>query len=141
MAEMLTDLLQNIYGRIAQLGKAIQDLKTSMDGLNQNIEEKITKLNDKMANFSQEISITQTKHLEVLKEIGDGSSEEIKNIQEGLGLNVLKKLISDMDDFSKLAKEVLNQDTVNLLLSEAISCVKKLKTQQETQVVEEEENK
>lgn len=138
---MLTDLLQNIYGRIAQLGKAIQDLKTSMDGLNQNIEEKITNLNDKMANFSQEISITQTKHLEVLKEIGDGSSEEIKNIQEGLGLNVLKKLISDMDDFSKLAKEVLNQDTVNLLLSEAISCVKKLKTQQETQVVEEEENK
>ena len=141
MAEMLTDLLQNIYGRIAQLGKAIQDLKTSMDGLNQNIEEKITNLNDKMANFSQEISITQTKHLEVLKEIGDGSSEEIKNIQEGLGLNVLKKLISDMDDFSKLAKEVLNQDTVNLLLSEAISCVKTLKTQQETQVVEEEENK
>lgn len=138
---MLTDLLQNIYGRIAQLGKAIQDLKTSMDGLNQNIEEKITNLNDKMANFSQEISNTQTKHIDVLREIGNSSSEEIKHIQDGLGLNALKKMVSDMGDFSKLAKEVLNQDTVNLLLSEAISCVKTLKNQQQTQNTEEEEEK
>ena len=138
MAEMLTDLLQNIYGRIAQLGKAIQDLKNSMDGLNQNIEEKITNLNEKMANFSQEISNTQTRHIDVLKEIGNGTSEEIKHIQEGLGLNALKKMISDMDNFSKLAKEVLNQDTVNLLLSEAISCVKTLKNQNQPQIIEEE---
>jgi len=40
MAEMLTDLLNSIYTRIAQLGQAIQGLKTSLDGLNQNIEQK-----------------------------------------------------------------------------------------------------
>jgi len=41
MAEMLTDLLQNIYKRIAQLGQAIQALNSSLDGLNQNIEYQI----------------------------------------------------------------------------------------------------
>ncbi|MEJ2250155.1 MAG: hypothetical protein P8Y97_10905 [Candidatus Lokiarchaeota archaeon] len=68
MAEMLTDLLQNIYSRIAQLGKAIQELKNSLDELNQNIEEKITNLGNKMDEFSQEISITQTRHIDTIKE-------------------------------------------------------------------------
>jgi Sec-independent protein translocase protein TatA len=136
MAEMLTDLLQNIYSRIAQLGKAIQGLKNSLDGLNQNIEDKITNLNTKMENFAQEITVAQTKHLEVISEIGEGAKKEIEVVQEGLGLKNLKKMMSDMENFSKLAEEVLNQDTVNLLLSEAISSVKNLKQKQETQVVE-----
>lgn len=134
---MLTDLLQNIYSRIAQLGKAIQGLKNSLDGLNQNIEDKITNLNKKMQEFSQEINVAQTKHLDVISEIGEGAKKEIEVVQEGLGLKNLKKMISDMENFSKLAEEVLNQDTVNLLLSEAISSVKSLKKQQKTQVVEE----
>jgi len=134
---MLTDLLQNIYKRIAQLGKAIQGLKNSLDGLNQNIEDKITNLNEKMEQFSKEIAVAQTKHLEVISEIGQGAKKEIEVVQEGLGLKNLKKMISDMENFSKLAEEVLNQDTVNLLLSEAISSVKTLKKQQQTQIVEE----
>ncbi len=36
-------------------------------------------------------------------------------------------MISSLEDFEKLASEVLNQDTVNLLLSEAIESVNKLK--------------
>jgi len=135
LAEMLTDLLQNIYSRIAQLGKAIQGLKNSLDGLNQNIEDKITNLNEKMGQFSKEIAVAQTKHLEVISEIGEGAKKEIEIVQEGLGLKALKKMISDMENFSKLAEEVLNQDTVNLLLSEAISSVKNLKKQQEAKVV------
>jgi uncharacterized protein YoxC len=68
LAEMLTDLLQNIYKRIAQLGQAIQGLKTSLDGLNQNIEQKVTNLNEKLKEFSHEINVTQNKHLTFLRE-------------------------------------------------------------------------
>ncbi len=127
MAEMLTDLLQNIYKRIAQLGQAIQELKTSLDGLNQNIEDKISKLTLKLEEFSSEINITQTKHIDVVKEIGAGTTDELKVIQEGLGLDALKNLIKKLEDFSKLSEGILNQDTVNLLLSEAIDSVKSLK--------------
>ncbi len=137
MAEMLTDLLQNIYKRIAQLGQAIQELKTSLDGLNQNIEQKISNLTEKLEEFSNEINVTQTKHVDAVKEIGEGTTKELKTIQEGLGLDALKNLIKKLEDFAKLSEGVLNQETVNLLLSEAIDSVKNLKESlKEEEVVE-----
>jgi len=140
MAEMLTDLLQNIYKRIAQLGKAIQELKTSLDGLNENIEEKISRVTAKLDEFSSEINLTQTKHIDTVKEIGENTTLELKVIQEGLGLDALNNLIGKLGDFAKLSESVLNQDTVNLLLSEAIDSVKNLKEslkEEEEEVIEE----
>ncbi len=124
---MLTDLLQNIYKRIAQLGQAIQGLKTSLDGLNQNIEQKITSLNEKLEEFTAEIDITKNSHIEVLKEIGEGTKDELKKLQMGLGLDAIQALIAKLEEFEKLSGEILNQDTVNLLLSEAITSVNSLK--------------
>ncbi|MFW9948568.1 MAG: hypothetical protein ACFFKA_00410 [Candidatus Thorarchaeota archaeon] len=134
MAEMLTDLLNSIYGRIAQLGQAIQGLKTSLDGLNQNIEQKISNLNEKLKEFSIEIDETKGKHIEVLKEIGESTKQELLKVQEGLGLDTLAALISNLEEFEKLSGEVLNQDTVNLLLSEAISSVKNMKEKSQNKV-------
>ncbi|MHA1913297.1 MAG: hypothetical protein ACW986_03150 [Promethearchaeota archaeon] len=127
MAEMLTDLLQNIYKRIAQLGAAIQTLNESLNSLNTNIEEKISNLTSKLGEFSNEINVTQTKHIDAVKEIGTGTTRELKVIQDGLGLDALTNLINKLNDFSKLSESILNQDTVNLLLSEAIDSVKTLK--------------
>ena len=124
---MLTDLLQNIYKRISQLGQAIQALKQSLDGLNENIEQKITNLNEKLKEFSNEIDITKNTHVEVLKEIGEGTKDELRKLQTGLGLDAIQTLIAKLEEFEKLSGEILNQDTVNLLLSEAISSVKSLK--------------
>ena len=134
MAEMLTDLLNSIYGRIAQLGQAIQGLKTSLDGLNQNIEQKITNLNEKLKEFSVEIDTTKGKHIDVLKAIGESTKEELMKLQEGLGLNDLAVLVSNLEEFEKLSGEILNQDTVNLLLSEAISSVKNMKNLSQNKV-------
>ena len=127
MSEMLTDLLQNIYNRIAQLGVAIQGLKKSLDGLNQNIEDKITSLTEKISTFSGEIEITQTTHIDVLKEIGGGFFTQLETLRQGIGLEDMNALISNLENFSSIAEDVLNQETVNLLLSEAIESVKNLK--------------
>ena len=124
---MLTDLLGQIYQRIAQLGQAIQGLKNTLEELNQNIEQKISNLNAKISDFSREINITQTIHIDALKEIGLGMKDEFEGIRQGLALDSFQKMISSLKDLEKLASEVLNQDTVNLLLSEAIESVNKLK--------------
>jgi hypothetical protein len=139
MAEMLTDLLQNIYNRISQLGQSIQELKKSMDELNSNIEQKISNLNSKIMEFSNEISVTQTVHIEALKDIGLGVLNELKKVQQGLGLDSLENLVISLENFEKLAKEILNQDTVNLLLSETIDSVKKIKEQIKTEPIKTEE--
>jgi len=131
---MLTDLLQNIYSRIAQLGKAIQELKNSLDALNKNIEQKITNLTLKLQEFSTEINITQTKHIDTVKEIGAVATKELIKIQEGLGLDAITNLINKLEDIVKISGGVLNQDTVNLLLSEAIDSVKVLKKSVEKEV-------
>ena len=136
---MLQDLLNSIYQRIAQLGQSIQELKTSLDDLNQNIEQKITNLGGKISEFSNEIKLTQTKHIETIKEIGKGAANNLNIIQEGLALDSFKNIVSNLENFEKLAQEVLNQDTVNLLLSEAIDSVKKMKDNlKEEPLIEEE---
>ncbi|MGV9173114.1 MAG: hypothetical protein ACOC35_11165 [Promethearchaeia archaeon] len=125
--EMITVLLKNIYSRIAQLGKAIQGLKTTLDDLNQTIEDKTAQLSDKLTEFSKEIDITQTKHIEVLNQIGEGATNEMEKLQAGLGLESFEGLIENLEKFTEIAEDVLNPDNVNLLLSETIDSVKTLK--------------
>jgi hypothetical protein len=84
--------------------------------------------------FSIEIDTTKGKHIEVLKEIGESTKHELMKLQEGLGLNDLSALVSNLEEFEKLSGEILNQDTVNLLLSEAISSVKNMKTLSQNKV-------
>ena len=127
MAQMITDLLQNIYGRIAQLGQEIQNLRLSLDELNQNIDTKIGSLTIKMQDFSKEIEFTKVAHISSLKEMGGGVVKELMKVQEGLGLKDIEALINNLNKFTKLSEEVLSQETVNLLLSEAINSVKSLK--------------
>ena len=124
---MITDLLTNIYNRIAQLGQEIQNLKGSLDALNQNIEDKIAALGQKMDEFNNEIDITKNKHTVALQDMGGVVMKELMKLQEGLGLKDLEDMIGNLQKFSNLSEEVLSQDTVNLLLSEAINTVKSLK--------------
>ena len=124
---MLQDLLQSIYQRIAQLGQAIQALKNSLDELNQNIDTKISNLNQRISDFSGEIKMTQTIHIDAIKEIGVGVTQELEKVKKGLAIDSFESILNNLQNFEKLAQEVLNQDTVNLLLSEAIDSVKKMK--------------
>lgn len=135
---MLQDLLQSIYQRIAQLGQAIQALKNSLDELNQNIDTKISKLNQRISDFSGEIKMTQTIHIDAIKEIGVGVTQELENVKKGLAIDSFESILNNLQNFEKLAQEVLNQDTVNLLLSEAIDSVKKMKESLSPQPPEEE---
>ena len=139
MAEMLQDLLQSIYQRISQLGLAIQALKTSLDELNQNIETKISNLNERISDFSSEINVTQTIHIDAIKEIGGGVTTELEKVKKGLALDSFESILKNLQNFEKLAQEVLNQDTVNLLLSEAINSVKEIKESLSPVKTEEEE--
>ena len=60
--------------------------------------------------------------------IGENVTLELKKVHTGLGLTDFERLIENLEKFSTLASEVLNQDTVNLLLSETIDSVKLLKS-------------
>ena len=85
---------------------------------------------DDCVEFSRSERNINTKanlNFDVLKDIGETTKLELTKIQEGLGLVALETLVKNLEEFAKLSAEVLNQDTVNLLLSEAISSVKSMK--------------
>ncbi|MHA1335433.1 MAG: hypothetical protein ACTSPW_06735, partial [Promethearchaeota archaeon] len=81
----------------------------------------------RMDEFYKEIDITKNKHIETIKEMGIEVMKELQKLQEGLGLKDLEQLIENLENFAKLSSEILNQDTVTVLLSEAIESVKALK--------------
>ncbi|GAH51510.1 unnamed protein product [marine sediment metagenome] len=100
MAEMLTDLLQNIYKRIAQLGNAIQGLKESLDGLNKNIEEKISNLSKQFGDLKFQIEDGGTAHISTLESIGKNVTIELEKLQKNLAIDSIEQLIQNLDSFS-----------------------------------------
>ena len=44
--------------------------------------------------------------IDVLKEIGESTKEELMKLQEGLGLNDLAALVSNLEEFEKLSGEI-----------------------------------
>ena len=114
MAEMLTDLLQNIYGRISQLGQEIQGLKSTLEDLNNNIEQKISSLNERILEFSKEINITQTIHIDALNDIGESMTGELETIQKGLAIDSFQKMINSLQNFEKLASDAVSYTHLTL---------------------------
>jgi DNA anti-recombination protein RmuC len=127
MAEMLTDLLQNIYKRIAQLGNAIQGLKESLDGLNKNIEERISNLSKQFGDLKFQIEEGGTSHLTTLENIGKNVTTEIEKLQSNLAIDSIEKLIKNLDAFSSIAEQTLKQENVDLLIKEALDSINKFK--------------
>jgi len=129
MAEMLTDLLQNIYKRIAQLGNAIQGLKESLDGLNKNIEEKISNLSKQFADLKFQIEDGGAAHVSTLESIGKNVTIELEKLQKNLAIDSIEQLIQNLDSFSNIAEQTLKQENVDLLIKEALDSINKFKEQ------------
>ncbi|MCK4282568.1 MAG: hypothetical protein KAX10_10655 [Candidatus Lokiarchaeota archaeon] len=129
MAEMLTDLLQNIYKRIAQLGNAIQGLKESLDGLNKNIEEKISNLSKQFGDLKFQIEDGGTAHISTLESIGKNVTIELEKLQKNLAIDSIEQLIQNLDSFSSIAEQTLKQENVDLLIKEALDSINKFKEQ------------
>jgi ABC-type transporter Mla subunit MlaD len=138
MAEMLTDMLNSIYGRIAQLGQSIQGLKESLDGLNKNIEEKIKNLSNQFRDLKGQIDEHGNVHVNALLNIGETVTKEITKLQDNLAINAIEKLIGDLDSFSKIAEQTLKQENVDIMLKEALDSINLFKEQKMSAVEEEE---
>lgn len=129
---MLTDMLNAIYGRIAQLGQAVQGLKESLDGLNTNIEDKIKNLTSQFSDLKVQIDIGGETHIQSLVGIGAKVTEEISKLQNKIGIEAIGKLTQDLATFSNIAEHTLKQENVDLLIKEALDSINQFKEQKLT---------
>lgn len=127
MSEMLTDLLQNIYNRIAQLGKTIQALQDSLDKLNSALSEKVTRLVESIKAMSKSVDREgETQNL-VFQQLKNDAIAEIKRLQENVGIKDLDELLNKLKGLAKASEETLRPETVDVLLHEVLQGLNKLK--------------
>ncbi|WP_457919558.1 hypothetical protein [Candidatus Lokiarchaeum ossiferum] len=127
MSEMLTDLLQNIYSRIATLGKSIQTLQGSVESLNTNLGEKVQSLVDSIKSMTESVEKEgETQNL-VFKQIGEEAVQEIQLLQERVGLKDLDELTGRLNQFVDLSQEALKPETVDILLREVLDSIREVK--------------
>ena len=122
-------MLNAIYGRIAQLGQAVQGLKESLDGLNKNIEEKISNLTNQFSDLKTQIDSGGEAHIQSLVGIGSRVTEEISKLQNKIGIEAIEKLTQDLATFSNIAEQTLKQENVDLLIKEALDSINQFKEQ------------
>ncbi len=127
MSEMLTDLLQNIYSRISQLGKSIQNLQTTTDNLNKNLVDRVDSLVGSIKSMTESVEREgEAQHL-VFQQIGDNIVGEIMKFREKMGLKDLDEVLIRLTDITEASEEALKPETVDLLLHEVLQGIKSLK--------------
>ncbi|MHA1777924.1 MAG: hypothetical protein DRO88_09720 [Promethearchaeia archaeon] len=127
MSEMLTDLLQNIYSRISQLGKVIQNLQVSIDELNQNLVDRVDSLVNSIHSMTESVEREgEAQHL-VFEQIGDNVVGEIAKFREKMGLKDLDEVFQRLEQIVETSEEALKPETVDLLLKEVLEGIRGLK--------------
>jgi predicted nucleic acid-binding Zn-ribbon protein len=127
MSEMLTDLLQNIYGRIAQLGKSIQQLQHSIEELNKSLVEKVDSLVVSIKSMTDSVEKEADTEALIFHQIGDEAIREIHKLQEHIGLKDFEKLLDNLNKIVTSSEEALKPEIVDLLLKEVLDGVRSLK--------------
>ncbi len=123
---MITDLMNNIYTRISQMGAAISKLQKSLDGLNGTVNTKIEEL------VQTTVSMKDTNEKEsqtfelILRGYGDTFLQEINRLKSDIGLKDLDELIQKLKKISDASEEPLKPENVDVLLDEVLLGIKEL---------------
>jgi hypothetical protein len=127
MTEMLTDLMQNIYGRISQLGKSIKSLQGSLDSLNQTLTEKVTTLVDSIRTMTVGVEKEGEAQNLIFQQIGENCIIEISKLQEKIGLKDLDELMGKLTQIVESSEVALKPEIVDVLLHEVLTAVNQIK--------------
>ncbi|MHA1733538.1 MAG: hypothetical protein ACTSU5_16440 [Promethearchaeota archaeon] len=124
MSSFLTDSLQSIYQRISGLGKSIQDLSETLERINTNINDKVSKLTHEISGLTEELKKEGKLHLQNLENIGQTITREILKVEEGIGLEAILELKESLRAIHDATKDALKPENVDILLAEALESIK-----------------
>ncbi len=133
MAEMLTDLLQNIYSRISQLGKSIKDLQNSVDILNESLAVKVQTLVNSIQEMTENVKKEGETQTYFFENIGEQAVKEVKKLQEKIGLQDLEEVLEKLSSITQASEEALKPETVDILLHEVLEGIHELKSSSSSQ--------
>lgn len=137
MSEMLTDLMQNIYGRIAQLGQSIKSLQDSLDKLNATLIEKVGSLVTSIKAISQTVEKEGETQKLAFEDIREAALKEILSLQERVGKKDMTEIQTKLNSIVENSQEALQPETVDVIIREILDNINKLKEIKDTRTAEE----
>jgi hypothetical protein len=134
---MLTDLMQNIYGRIAQLGQSIKSLQDSLDKLNATLNEKVGSLVASIKSISQTVEKEGETQKLAFEDIREAALKEINALQERIGKKDMNEIHTKLLSIVENSQEALKPETVDVIIREILDNINKLKEIKDTRTEEE----
>ena len=126
MSQMINDLLQNIYNRIAEMGKSISTLQQGIDLVNNNLNTKIQKVVGTIEKMSDDVKKEGVSFEKILINASNQFQTEVKRLQSNIGITDLEELTTKLKQIARAAEETLKTETVDVLLSEVLEGIKSL---------------
>lgn len=123
---MINDTLQNIYNRLAIMGKTVADFQAKLDELNKNLNTKVQKLTDTIVSMMENTKKEGEAHTIVLQNAGKNFLTEISKLQSNIGLKDFNELTDKLKKISEASAESLKPEHVDLLLEEVLKSLKAL---------------
>lgn len=141
MSQMINDTLQNVYNRLAGMGKSIAQLQESLDNLNKNMQEKVEKLSQTITNMKENTEKEGKAFELVLEQTGQSFLDEVNELKENIGLKDLTELTQKLKHISAVSQEALKPETVDVLLDEVLKGIKTLMGREKAKKEGEKESK
>jgi DNA anti-recombination protein RmuC len=126
MSQMINDLLQNIYNRIAEMGKSISTLQQGIDLVNNNLNTKIQKVVGTIEKMADDVKKEGVSFEKILTNASNEFQTEVKRLQSNIGITDLEELTAKLKQIALAAEETLKTETVDVLLSEVLEGIKSL---------------
>jgi len=126
MAQMINDTLQNVYNRIAQIGKSLSELQNKLTELNNNLNTKVQKLTESIVSMTETSKKEGESYKLILEQISKRFLEQIKILQSDIGLQDLLELKDRLKKINEESEIILKPETVNVLLDEVLKGIKQL---------------
>lgn len=126
MSQMINDTLQNVYNRLAGMGKSVAQLQQSLDNLNKNVQDKVEKLTRTIVTMKENTEKEGMAFKLVLEETGKSFLDEVNQLKENIGLKDMTELISKLKHISAVSQDALKPETVDVLLDEVLKGIKTL---------------
>ncbi|MHA1728957.1 MAG: hypothetical protein ACTSWY_09515 [Promethearchaeota archaeon] len=126
MSQMINDLLENIYNRIAQMGKAISSLQQSIDQVNENLSSKVQGMVNAITKMIDDVGKEGKVFENIFRDNSNQFLTEIKKLQSNIGLTDLEELTKKLKQIAQTSEETLKPETVDVLLDEVLGGIKLL---------------
>jgi len=123
---MINDTLQNVYNRIAQIGKSLAEMQGKLEEINKNLDTKVQRLADTIVSMTENTRKEGEAYKLIIENTSKKFLQQVELLQSDIGLKDLIELKERLKKITEESEVVLKPEAVNVILEEVLDGIKQL---------------